>query len=484
MTLSTRILTTATLAASVVIVACVSPTAEQKFVTDLTTALGGRDKVDAARVLDIEGEGKNYNLGQDMKPDLASQTFTVTGFHRVVDLTAPRMRTEQTRTPTFAYFQGPQAQTQILGLDGDVGYNANQTGVMTRIAAAATRDRQAELYSHPLVIARELLQPNTRVANVTQNGAGATADVTTADGVTLTIATDATGLPSRIDWKTYHPNLGDVTIGTTFGGYQDVGGLKLPTRIATKIDDFTTADITVTKQSTSAQPLDLSGPPNSLPAPVQTPPNVTIEPVGTGVWFLAGQSHHSVLVEFADHLVLIDAPLSEARALAVIAKAREIVPGKPLTTLVTTHHHFDHTAGMRAAISEGLKVVTQSGNKEWVEAMARRSHSRQPDALAKNPRAVVVEAVDDKLEMNDGTKTMVLYHVAGSPHSDTMLMAYLPAERAIVEVDVFSPGASVHPYEANLLQNITRRQLKVDRIVPLHGAIAKFEELAKIDEKH
>ena len=104
MTLSTRILTTATLAASVVIVACVSPTAEQKFVTDLTTALGGRDKVDAARVLDIEGEGKNYNLGQDMKPDLASQTFTVTGFHRVVDLTAPRMRTEQTRTPTFAYF--------------------------------------------------------------------------------------------------------------------------------------------------------------------------------------------------------------------------------------------------------------------------------------------------------------------------------------------------------------------------------------------
>ena len=202
------------------------------------------------------------------------------------------------------------------------------------------------------------------------------------------------------------------------------------------------------------------------------------------MWFLAGQSHHSVLVEFADHLVLIDAPLSEARALAVIAKAREIVPGKPLTTLVTTHHHFDHTAGMRAAISEGLKVVTQSGNKEWVEAMARRSHSRQPDALAKNPRTVVVEAVDDKLEMNDGTKTMVLYHVAGSPHSDTMLMAYLPAERAIVEVDVFSPGASVHPYEANLLQNITRRQLKVDRIVPLHGAIANFEELAKIDEKH
>jgi hypothetical protein len=81
--------------------------------------------------------------------------------------------------------------------------------------------------------------------------------------------------------------------------------------------------------------------------------------------------------------------------------------------------------------------------------------------------------------MKDATRTMMLYHVAGSPHSDTMLMAYLPADRVIVEVDVFSPGAAVHPYEANFLENITKRKLKVDRIVPLHGTIAKYEELLK-----
>jgi glyoxylase-like metal-dependent hydrolase (beta-lactamase superfamily II) len=70
-------------------------------------------------------------------------------------------------------------------------------------------------------------------------------------------------------------------------------------------------------------------------------PNVTAAAIGKGVWFLAGQSHHSVLVEFADHLMLIEAPQSEARTLAVIAKAKEIVPKKPLTELVTTHHHFE-----------------------------------------------------------------------------------------------------------------------------------------------
>jgi glyoxylase-like metal-dependent hydrolase (beta-lactamase superfamily II) len=202
-------------------------------------------------------------------------------------------------------------------------------------------------------------------------------------------------------------------------------------------------------------------------------------PIGKGVWLMAGQSHHSVLVEFADHLMLIEAPQSEARTLAVIAKAKETVPNKPLTQLVTTHHHFDHTAGMRAAIAEGMTVITQAGNKEWVENMARRPHTLSPDTLAKNATRLVVETVDAEREIKDGPQTVVLYHVAGNPHSDTMLMAYIPRDRLIIEVDAFSPGSSVQPYAANLLENIRKRNLRVDKIIPLHGAIAPFAELVK-----
>jgi hypothetical protein len=58
-------------------------------------------------------------------------------------------------------------------------------------------------------------------------------------------------------------------------------------------------------------------------------------------------------------------------------------------------------------------------------------------------------------------------------------MAYFPKEKILVEVDAYSPGAAVQPYAANLLENIKRRNLKVDRIVPLHDAVVPFSALAK-----
>ena len=474
---------------------CAQPTPEQQFVNDMATALGGKAKIDTTKGLDLVGEGVNYNLGQDLRPGAATQTFKVTDYHRVVDLTAPRMRIGQTRTPQFAYFQGPQAQVQILGLDADGGYNANAAGVVTRLAASATADRKAEVYHHPLAMVKAALAPTAKISNVSTAGSERKADVTVADGLTFTVFADATGLPQRIESKADQPNLGDVIISTTFANYEEVEGLKLPARLTTRTDDFTTAEISLSKQAPLGLPPDVAAHADTPAPAAAAAPNVTVEPLAKGVWFLAGQSHHSVLLEFTDHLVLIEAPQSEARSLAVIAKARETVPGKPLTTLVTTHHHFDHTAGLRAAISEGLTVITQAGNKAFVETMARRPHTIQPDALAKNPKPVTVETVDEELVLRDpGTtkvepyvqtkgapyvQSVVLYHVKGNPHSDTMLMAYLPNEKILVEVDAFTPGSAVQPYAANLLENITSRKLKIDRIVPLHGAIAKFEELQK-----
>jgi glyoxylase-like metal-dependent hydrolase (beta-lactamase superfamily II) len=299
--------------------------------------------------------------------------------------------------------------------------------------------------------------------------------------VHLVVAFDANGLPTRIESRSYHPNLGDVVLSTHFAEYQESDGLQLPTSVSTKVDDFTTADLRFTKTVVNAEIDDLAAPASEDSSTASAPaPNVEPEQIAPGVWLLAGQSHHSALIELSDRLLLVDAPQSEARALAVIARARELQPDKPLADLIVTHHHFDHTAGLRAAISEGLRVVTHEGNREFVEEMARRSHTVVADALTKNPRPLVLETFGDEQVVKDSLRTVAMYHVRGNPHSDTMLMVHLPAERVIIEVDAYSPGSAVNPYAANLLENITSRRLRVDRIVPLHGNVAPFSDLTKV----
>ena len=459
---------------------CSQAPPEQQFVDDAMRALGGRDRILAARTLTIEGEGVNYNLGQDMKPEARTQTFAISAYTRQVDLANARQRVEQTRTPKFAFFQGPQPQTQIQAVDGAVAFNVNAQGQATRIPTQAENDRRADYYHHPLTLLRATADQDTRVTNVRNVGTARQADITTAAGPIVTLAIDAAGVPLSAASSSYHANLGDVVITTQFADYRDVNGLRLPAHMSGQVDDFTTWEIRATRQTIDGALGDLAAP-GAVTAKPATPPSptVTAEPIGKGLWFLAGQSHHSVLVEFPDHLMLIEAPQSEARTQAVIAKAKETVPNKPLTYLVISHHHFDHTAGMRAAIAAGLTVITHAGNKEWVERMASRPHTLQPDALARNPNRLVVETVDDAREIREGDMHLALYHVAGNPHSDTMLMAYFPRDRVLVEVDAYSPGPGVQPYAPNLLDNIQKRKLRVDRIVPLHGAIVPFAELVK-----
>ncbi|HUE85939.1 MAG TPA: MBL fold metallo-hydrolase [Vicinamibacterales bacterium] len=460
---------------------CAAPTVEQQLINDAADGLGGRERVLAVRTLVLEGEGTQFNLGQDMRPGASGQTFTVSGLKRQIDLAGHRMRTELTRTPNFAFFQGPAPQPQVQGLDGEVAYNVAPNGNAARVTAQATGDRRADFYHHPIVLVAAALAPGASVANVRSEGAERLADITTDEGMRLVMAVDESGRPTRIESRSYHANLGDVTLSTHFADYQENAGVMLPGHVRTKVDEFTTAEVRFPVQRVDAAIDDLAAPSAVTSAALPTPaaPNVVAEQVAPGVWLLAGQSHHSALVELSDHMLLIEAPQSEERTLAAIARARELQPDKPLTKIVTTHHHFDHTAGIRAAVSEGLTIVTHSGNRAFFEEMAARPHTIVADALSRNPKPVVVETVDDELVIEDPARTVALYHVAGNPHSDTMLMVYLPAERVVIEVDAYSPASQAHPYAANLLDNIVRRKLRVDRVVPLHGAIAPFADLVK-----
>jgi glyoxylase-like metal-dependent hydrolase (beta-lactamase superfamily II) len=188
-------------------------------------------------------------------------------------------------------------------------------------------------------------------------------------------------------------------------------------------------------------------------------------------------------VEFADHLALIEAPLNDARTLAVIAKAKELKPDKPLRYLINTHHHFDHSGGIRAAVAEGMTIVTHEANKGLYEDIVARNHTIVQDALAKNPKPLQLQTVADKHVLQDATRTVEIYHIAGNPHADTLLMVYFPAERILVQGDMFSPpapGAAPppgFPFVPNTMENIQKAGLRVDTLLPIHGRKVPFAEM-------
>ncbi len=472
----------ATLLLVVALAGCSRATPEQQIVNDAAEALGGVDRLQAATTLVLRGEGTQYNLGQDVVPGARGQTFTVTGYARAIDLAGGRARTELTRQPNFAFFQGPAPQRQIQGVDGDIAYNVAASGTATRAGGTAASDRRLEILHHPVAAVRAALAGGATLANPRTENGHRMVDVTS-NGQKFTLAIDATSRrPTMVSHRAAHANLGDVVITTTFADYQDVSGLQLPATFTTSTDDFVTAEYRLNEQAVDDGAVELAAPDEAraTAAPAGPPPvNVTVEPLSPGIWRLAGGSHHSVLVEFADHLTLIEAPQSEARTLAVIASARETVPGKPLTQVVNTHHHFDHTGGIRAAIAEGLTVITHEGNVDFFRDVAARPATIAPDALQNSGRAAIVEGVGaEGRVLTDGAMTVNLSAIT-TAHSQTMLVAYVPRTRLLVEADAYTPGAAAQMYAAEFLEQLRERNLRIDRIVPLHGQPVPFAQLVK-----
>ena len=223
---------------------------------------------------------------------------------------------------------------------------------------------------------------------------------------------------------------------------------------------------------------------------------VDTQKLADGVWLVAGGTHNSVAIEFRDFVAVVEAPLNEARSLAVIDEVNRLAPNKPIRYVVNTHHHFDHSGGLRTYLSQGTTVVTSQGNRDYYLQVLFNPAPRtlQPDRLATyypmfmvSRRPAPIETVNQKYVLSDGVRTVDIYPLQGLAHSQNMLMAYLPKEKILVNADLYTPPApgAQPPATPNastitLYQNIQRLKLDVAQHVPIHGRPGPNDEFLKI----
>jgi hypothetical protein len=462
--------------------------AERQLVMRAAEALGGHDRVMALKTLQIIGYGElaYFNGGGNITgdPDAPQKWQKVLEYTRTIDLEHSRTRVQQRLKMDFVFAStigqlGANRTNETL--DGDIAYNigggflaAPQAGAPPQPAgAAAARQRRVELFAHPVTIVRAALDASTKLSNLRKQGNLQLVDVAVRQGDVLTLAVNATtNLPAWVSYVGPNANLGDVTYRTAFAGYVPEKGIQLPTGFATTIDfrNVVQNKLYVDRNIVDAQIDDLTAPASVRSASPQGPPaggSAALKPmkVANHVWFLNGNT----FFEFDDHFTMVEANRTDAQLKAILDAVNALVPGKRVTQVIQTHHHFDHSVGLRAAVAQGLTVISRRGNEGIFREMVARPAKLFPDALGRNPKSLQFIPVDDHLKMKDSTNEIDIYHIVGNYHMADGVIVHVPASSLLAEADLTTQEWDYNWWGDSLMNNIEYRKIKVDTNLAVHS---------------
>jgi glyoxylase-like metal-dependent hydrolase (beta-lactamase superfamily II) len=481
-------------------------------------AMGGSAALQAIQSQRIVAAGTWFEPEQTFLPGDEPRQVSTFQYTRTDDLAADRLRYEWSRDITYP-FVTTQAYTEVV--DGDQGMVTGTDGsgptpaAMPSVRVATVR--KLDRLTSPLSLLRSALADPTGVeVRPDELFEGQMYHVLALireqpRPIRLFIS-PRTFLPVKADTLEDDPYYGDTLHEVLYADWRQQGAVMVPFALTQRLTGLGRT-ITLQKEVRSQVENDVALDPAlfTIPAELRIPadaaeaargermaqwflrrqaigiPSFTDQSLalvvnearpGSGVFFVSGGSHNSLIVERPDHLIVVEPALYESRSLALIAQLKTRFPGKPIRYIIASHFHIDHGGGVRAFAAEGATVVAGEASRAHFAAILAAPHTVFPDSLQNNPHPVVLLAVPASgvLPLSEGT--VVVYPVAEQTHAADMVVPFIPVEGLLFVSDLFSPaGATVAAADIplSLQQTITRFNLVLTSIAGGHGSIAAVQ---------
>jgi glyoxylase-like metal-dependent hydrolase (beta-lactamase superfamily II) len=435
---------------------------------DAAAAIAAASKAmgaDALKTIQYSGSGFDFALGQNGNPNLPWPRFIDKTYTRSLDFEKPASQMERTRL---------QGENPPRGGGGQPLRGEQKQNQVVIVSANTPWAQEADILVTPYGFLKAAA------------AGGATAKTETVGGKRFTVVSftaknkapvhgyiNDQNMVERVDTWLDNAVLGDMLFESMYTEYKDFAGVKFPTKILQKQGGHPTLDLTITEVKPNL-------PLNIQPAQGgggggggQQAAGVPSEKLGEGIYVVTG-GYASLVVEFTDHIVVFEGAQTEARGMAVIAETKKLIPNKPIRYVVNTHHHFDHSSGLRAFVAEGATIITHEVNKAFYEKAYAAPRTINPDAAAKAKATPKFETMTEKKVLTDGKQTVEL-HRMHTGHHDGMIMAYVPSLKLLYQADGYNATAEPTPtlvppsvYHVAVLDNVKRLGLQVDRVIPVH----------------
>jgi glyoxylase-like metal-dependent hydrolase (beta-lactamase superfamily II) len=285
-------------------------------------------------------------------------------------------------------------------------------------------------------------------------------------------------LVTKVETRVEHAVAGDLLVEFEYSGYQNMNGVQVPSRMVQRQAGLQTFDAAISSATPNppnvaellAPPPAPAGGGGGAPAQAAGP---AVEKLGDGV-FKIGGNYTAIAVDMGDHILVVESGQSDERGKAVMAAARQAIPGKPVRFVVNSHPHFDHAGGLRAAAGEGATILMHRNSADAMTRIMSGTRMLGNDSLSTQPaRRVNIEGIGDReIRRGSNGKVVEIHRVAQSEHTDSHLMIYLPAERVVYTADTPVAGMP-NPNQVQVLRaTLTasdRLKLQWDSMLPSHA---------------